>query len=67
MEVNTVSQGARLAIRGTLEFKDKDGRVIGTTEMHGSVPLADTGLTADEAQQIIDSQQIGRASCRERV
>jgi hypothetical protein len=29
----------RIGISGTLTFRDKDGNVVGTTEMNGSVPL----------------------------
>lgn len=55
MTEHPINTGARLLISGTLEYRDKDGNVLGTTEMHGAIPLADTGLTAEEAQQIIDN------------
>ena len=47
---------ARLGISGVLEYKDKDGNVIGTTEIRGSLPLADIGMSVDEARELIESQ-----------
>lgn len=48
--------GARLGISGTLECKDKDGKVLSVIELTGSIPLSDLGLTIDQAQDLIDSQ-----------
>lgn len=31
----------RLGISGTLEWRDKDGKILGTTTLSGSIPLSD--------------------------
>lgn len=49
--------GARLGIHGTLECKDKDGNVLRTIVISGSIPLSDSGLTAGEAQEMINQQE----------
>jgi hypothetical protein len=41
----------KLGIKGTLTFRDKDGKVVGTTEMNGSIPL--NRFTPEEQQQLI--------------
>lgn len=49
--------GAKLNISGTLEWRDKDGNILSTTEIRGAIPLEDTGLTVEQAQQLINSQE----------
>jgi hypothetical protein len=41
----------RLGIKGVLTFRDKDGNVVGTTDMDGSIPL--DRFTQEEQQQLI--------------
>jgi hypothetical protein len=48
--------GAKLNLSGTLEWRDKDGNILSTTTISGSIPLADTGLTVEQAQELINSQ-----------
>jgi len=48
---------ARIGISGTFEFKDKDGNVLKTMSVSGSVPLARTGMTVEEAQQFVTNQK----------
>ena len=33
--------GGRLGISGTLEWRDKDGNILGTTTLSGSIPLSE--------------------------
>jgi hypothetical protein len=49
--------GAKLNISGTLEWRDKDGNILKTTTISGAVPLADTGLSVDQAQELINQQE----------
>jgi hypothetical protein len=42
--------GGRLGISGTLEWRDKDGNILGTTELSGSVPLDQVELIGEEAE-----------------
>lgn len=49
--------GARLGLSGTLVYKDAAGNVLKTVEMTGSVPLSDTGLTVEQAQELITTQE----------
>jgi hypothetical protein len=42
--------GGRLGISGTLEWRDKDGNILGTTELSGSVPLEQVELIGEEAE-----------------
>jgi hypothetical protein len=44
----TATTTARIAIAGTLEYRDADGNVIGTATMTGTLPL--TPAHADEAE-----------------
>ena len=53
---NAAGVGARLGLSGTLEFRDAEGRVLKTVEISGSVPLSDTGLSVEQAQEFINSQ-----------
>jgi hypothetical protein len=48
---------ARIGISGTLEWKDKDGNILATSEIRGSIPLAETGMSVDEARAFINSQE----------
>jgi hypothetical protein len=41
----------KLKIAGTLTFRDKDGRPVGTTEMNGEIPLE--RLTTAQQQQLL--------------
>ena len=54
MEVQ--GMGARLGLSFSLEFKDAQGNLLKTIDCKGSVPLSETGLTAEQAQAIIDQQ-----------
>jgi hypothetical protein len=48
---------AKLNLFGTLEWRDKDGNVLKTTTICGAVPLEDTGLTIEQAQELIHQQE----------
>jgi hypothetical protein len=48
--------GAKLHMRGRLEYKNKDGQVIKTVEINGSAPLAELGLSEQEAKRLVASQ-----------
>ncbi|MCU0970420.1 MAG: hypothetical protein MUF57_01170 [Gammaproteobacteria bacterium] len=41
--------GLRIAVAGTLEYRDKDGNVIGTAEMTGTLPLNPTESPTPDA------------------
>ena len=56
MNFNTGVKG-RIGISGSFECKDKDGRVLKTIEVKGSVPLDQLGLTPEEAQELITQQE----------
>lgn len=58
--------GARLGIALTLEFKDKDGNVLSRVPASGSVSLADTGMSVEEAQQFINQQEGANRGCDDR-
>ena len=62
MIVNNTSVGARLGLSGTLEFKDAEGRILKTVDFVGSVPLADAGLTVEQAQELINTQGANHGS-----
>jgi hypothetical protein len=49
--------GARLGLAGTLEFKDAAGNVLKRVDFTGSVPLADSDLSVEQAQQLITQQE----------
>lgn len=57
MSNNTAAVGARIGISLTLEFKDKDGNVLKRMPMSGSVPLADAGMSVEQAQDFINEQK----------
>lgn len=48
---------ARLNLSGTLEWRDKDGNILSTTTIRGSVPLEETGLSVEQAQELINQQE----------
>lgn len=60
------SVGARLNLSGTLEWRDKDGNILKTTTISGSVPLEETGLTLEQAQELITRKEAdnGRDDCQ---
>jgi hypothetical protein len=49
--------GAKLNISGTLEWRDKDGNILKTTTISGAVPLAETGLSVEQARELISHQE----------
>ena len=57
MTTNTAAVGARLGIAGKFEFKDKDGNVLKTMEVTGAVPLESTGMSVEQAQELINQQK----------
>ena len=60
MNLNTAGVGGRLGLAFSLQFKDKDGNVLKTMDFNGSVPLEDTGLSAEQAQELINQQGADR-------
>lgn len=46
--------GAKLNIAGTLEWRDKDGNILSTTKLSGSIPLSQLNLTQEQAQQLVE-------------
>lgn len=56
--MNQASVGARLGLSFSLDFKDKDGNVLKTIHCKGSVPLEEAGMTAEQAQQLINEQGV---------
>ncbi len=50
------SIGARLGLAFDLEFRDAAGNVLKTVQCRGSVPLAETGLSVEQAQSLIEEQ-----------
>lgn len=54
MDVQSMS--GRLGLSFALEFRDAQGNILKTIDCKGSVPLSETGLTAEQAQAIIDQQ-----------
>lgn len=49
---------AKIGVTGTLVCKNKDGEVIKTIELNGSVPLADVlGVTEEKAREIVQQHQ----------
>ena len=57
MTNDTAALGARLGLAGTLEFRDKDGAILKAVDFAGSVPLGETGMSVDQAQELITNQQ----------
>ncbi len=58
--------GARLGLSGTLEFKDEAGNVLKRVDFIGSVPLADSGLSVEQAQQQLITQEGASNGCDDR-
>jgi len=56
-QTSTAGVGAKLGLAFSLDFRDKDGNVLKTIHCKGSVPLADTGMSVDQAQQLINQQE----------
>lgn len=50
-ETPNTTAALRVAVRGTLEYRDADGNVIGTATLSGTLPLQPSPTTpdADEA------------------
>lgn len=49
--------GARLGFAFDLEFKDEAGNVLKVVNCKGSLPLSETGLSAEQAQALIEQQE----------
>ena len=47
--MNQTGMGMRIGIAMTLVYKDKDGNVLGTSDVKGSVPLGN--VTEEQLQQ----------------
>ena len=54
--------GAKLGMSFNLEWRDKDGNILKTVQCRGSVPLSETGLTIEQAKQLIKEQNHGNHS-----
>jgi hypothetical protein len=56
----------RLGLSGFLTYHDKDGAVIKTVEMTGSIPLSEAGLNLEQATEFIDAygRAVGRTVTR---
>lgn len=52
----TTGVGARLGLRATFVCKNAAGEVIKTIEAQGAIPLADLGMTEDEARALIEKE-----------
>lgn len=50
---------AKLQIAGTLEWRDKDGNILKTTELRGAIPLDQLGLTEQQAAELVKESQHG--------
>jgi hypothetical protein len=57
-----MSMGARLGIKGAFECRDAEGNILNVIEFDGSIPLENVGLTVDEAQSLIESQEVQNGS-----
>ena len=49
--------GAKLSVKGALEFKDRDGKVIKTVQVDMAVPLEQLGMSVEEAQELTRQSQ----------
>lgn len=49
--------GAKLGLAGVLVYKDAAGNVIKEVPFTGAVPLAELGLSVEDAQQLIQQQE----------
>ena len=54
---DTASVGARLGLSFDLECRDAVGNVLKIIHCKGSVPLEDTGMSVEQAQDIIAQQE----------
>ena len=61
--MHTGPMTARLQIAGTLEWRDKDGNILSTTQLRGSIPLSQLGLTQEQAEQLVKESQHGGNDC----
>ncbi len=57
--MNTKPMTAKLQIAGTLEWRDKDGNILKTTEIRGAIPLSKLGLTEQQAAELVKESQHG--------
>jgi|AntAceMinimDraft_11_1070367.scaffolds.fasta_scaffold249937_2 hypothetical protein len=57
MTQDTVTSGAAFSLSGVLEYRDKDGNIIGTSALAARIPLSDLGISVEEAQQIINERE----------
>ena len=51
------STGGRLGISGAIEYRDADGNVLKIVHLTGSIPLADLGLTEQQAADLVAQQK----------
>ena len=51
--------GAKLGISGALQCKDRDGNVLKTIAFTGAIPLVRIGISAEQAQQLIEEVKNG--------
>lgn len=63
--MQTKPMNARLNLSGTLEWRDKDGNILSTTTISGSVPLEETGLSVEQAQELINQQEASHGNHRQ--
>jgi len=50
----TAGVGAKLGISGVFEFRDKDGNILKTMEVIGSIPLEKLDMNVEQARQLIN-------------
>ena len=53
------SIGAKLGISGAFQCKDRDGNVHKTIAFTGAIPLERIGISAEQAQQLIEEVKNG--------
>ena len=51
--------GAKLGISGEFQCKDADGNVLKTIAFTGAIPLERIGISAEQAQQLIEEVKNG--------
>lgn len=61
--MNTKPMTAKLQIAGTLEWRDKDGNILSTTQLRGAIPLDQLGLTEQQAAELVKESQHGCNDC----
>lgn len=59
MSVNQTSVGVKLGMSGVLEYRDAQGNLLKSVGFSGSIPLSETGLTVEQAKQLIEDQENG--------